>query len=86
MKRTRHIAINLDTSLSGDLYVERVAVWNSVTKPVDDIVVDWSGDLGWQILDSGSDMTVTSLSVSLRTQTGESGGMLKFYSVCAETK
>jgi hypothetical protein len=81
---TRYLAINLETVLGGDLVVDRVAVWAGETRLVNDIVVDWSGeDLGFQVLDLGTWLPVHTLSISIRTWTGEFGGELNVYSVGA---
>lgn len=81
----RYIILNLNGVLGGDIYVDRVAVWSGDTKLVNDITVNWSGDnIGWQLLDLGVPYVVSSLSISLRTQTGDFGGMLKVHSLCAE--
>jgi hypothetical protein len=80
----RYLALNLKAELGGDIYVDRVAVWSGDTKLIPDIVVNWSGSIGWKLVDLGAAHQVTSLSVSLRTQTGEFGGKLDVYSVCAE--
>jgi hypothetical protein len=80
----RYIVLNLKAEMGGDIYVDRAAVWSGETRLVGDIEVNWSGNSGWQVLDLGADYPVTSLSLSLRTRTGDFGGMLKVYSVCAD--
>jgi len=81
----QYLIINLNAVLGGDIYVDRVAVWSGDAKLVSDITVNWSGDnIGWQLLDLGAPYLVSSLSISLRTQTGDFGGMLKVYSLCAD--
>jgi hypothetical protein len=81
----RYIVINLNAVLGGDIYVDRVAVWSGDTKLVDDIIVNWSGtNIGWKVLDLGSQFRVSSLGISLRTRTGDFGGNLKVYTLCAD--
>jgi hypothetical protein len=81
----QYIVLNLNGVLGGDIYVDRVAVWSGETKLVDDIVVNWTGDaIGWQRLDLGAPYMVSSLSISLRTRTGDFGGMMKVYTLCAD--
>lgn len=81
----RFIVLNLKGVLGGDIYVDRVSIWSGETEIVDDITVNWVGDdVGWQVVDLGALHTVTSLSIGLRTRTGDFGGMLKVFTVCAD--
>ncbi|MBI5590854.1 MAG: hypothetical protein HY881_10265 [Deltaproteobacteria bacterium] len=81
----RFIALNLNGVAGGDIYVDQVAVWSGGTQLGANMPVNWTGsNLGWQLLDLGSQYQVSSLSVTLRTQTGALGGMLQVYSVCAD--
>lgn len=83
--RVRYISINLNGVAGGDIYVDQVTVWSGGTQLGASMPVNWSGsNLGWQTLDLGSKYQVSSLSVTLRTQTGALGGMLQVYSVCAD--
>ena len=41
------IYINLNTVSGGDIFVDRVAIWSGGTQIGTDIVVNWSGDMGW---------------------------------------
>lgn len=79
------LIINLKTVTGGDIYVDRIAVWSGDTQLGEDIAVNWSGsDLGWQSVDLGTKYRVNGISISLRTQTGNLGGMLQVHSVCAD--
>jgi hypothetical protein len=82
---TRRIAVEMETLAGGDIYVDRVAVWNRAQKLSNDLDVNWSGARQVYFLDIGADHDVQSMSISLRTQTGDFGGRLRVTGVCAQS-